>query len=67
VLRLKEETEKERQEREAQGLAALTSDDAKMFQLNMVINNKSSTMTSNKDVLYIESIMFLLQTLVIKI
>jgi len=67
VLRLKEETEKERQEREAQGLAALTSDDAKMFQFNMVINNKSSTMTNTKDVLYIESVMFLLQTLVIKI
>lgn len=33
----------------------------------MVINNRSSTMTNNKDVLYIESIMFLLQTLVIKL
>jgi hypothetical protein len=33
VIRLKEETEKERQEREAQGLSTLTNDDAKIFQL----------------------------------
>ena len=43
VLRIKKETEKEKLEREAKGLAALTSDDAKMFQLNSIINKKSST------------------------
>jgi hypothetical protein len=42
VLKLKQETDHERKEREAQGLSALTSDDAKMFQLQMLINNKSS-------------------------
>jgi hypothetical protein len=42
ILKLKRETDNERKEREAQGLSALTSDDAKMFQLQMVINNKSS-------------------------
>ena len=43
VLRIKKETEKEKLEREAKELAALTSDDAKMFQLNSIINKKSST------------------------
>lgn len=82
-LRLKE-TEKERKEREASGRNAPTSDDAKMFLLQMVINSKQSTSSRPKestaeasdsspgsqnapDVLYIESIMFLLQTLVIKV
>ena len=66
-MRLKDETERERLERESQGLSTLTSDDAKMFHLQVTINNKSSEQNDKKDVLYIESIVFLLQTLVIKV
>jgi hypothetical protein len=38
-----------------------------MFHLQVTINNKSSEQNDKKDVLYIESIVFLLQTLVIKV
>lgn len=58
-----EETEKERQEREQFGLDGFTSENAKMFMSEIVISKKAK----QKDVVYIESIIFLMQTLQIHI
>ena len=65
LLRLEDETEKEKLEREAQGLGTLTSDDAKLFRLEMVVSNNHLESSDSKlaEVLYIENIMFLLQTI----
>ena len=53
------ETEKERQEREQLGLDGFTNETAKMFMSEIVINKKANS----KDVVYIERIVFLMQTL----
>ena len=53
------ETEKERQEREQLGLDGFTNENAKMFMSEIVINKKANS----KDVVYIERIVFLMQTL----
>lgn len=53
------ETEKERQEREQLGLDGFTNENAKMFTSEIVINKKANS----TGVVYIESIVFLMQTL----
>jgi hypothetical protein len=53
------ETEKERQEREQLGNDLFTDENAKMFMSEIVINKKANS----KDVVYIERIVFLMQTL----
>lgn len=57
------ETEKERQEREQLGLDGFTNENAKIFMSEIVINKKANS----KDVVYIERIVFLMQTLQIQI
>lgn len=64
-FKLERETEKERQEREEAGLDNLTSETAKMFLLEIIVDKKA--ISSKLDVVYIDSISFLVQTLQIKI
>lgn len=64
-VRLERETAKEREEREKSGLANLSDDTARIFQLE-IIGNKNA-LGASSDVIYIEKIMFLVQTLQIKI
>jgi hypothetical protein len=64
AFQLEHESDKERQEREAQGLSNLTDETAKMFQSQIVLNNEARR---HNDVVHIDSIVFLVQTLQIKI
>ena len=61
VVRLEKETDKQREERESQGLDNMNSQNAKMFNSEIFINKKVKS--EKNDVVYIESIKFLLQTL----
>jgi hypothetical protein len=64
-FKLERETEKERQEREEAGLDNLTSETAKMFLLEVRVDKKA--ISSKQEVVYIDNITFLVQTLQIKI
>jgi hypothetical protein len=56
-----EETETEKQERELLGADGFTSENAKAFQSEVVVSKKENI----SEVVYIESIVFLMQTLII--
>lgn len=58
IFQLEHESDKERAEREQQGLSTLTEETAKMFQSQIEINSKASKRQNG--VLYIESMAFLL-------
>jgi len=66
-LRVAELIEQDKNDKLKHHLHSVSSDDAKMFQFQMVINNETSEMNDKKDILYIEHIAFLLQTLNIKV
>lgn len=59
-LRVAELLEQDKNDKVKQQQLSVSSDDAKMFQFQMVINNESSEMNDKKDILYIEHIAFLL-------
>jgi len=64
-FKLERETEKEAKEREEARLENLTNETARMFQLQVSINKRNHDARS--DVVHVESIIFLVQTLTIKI
>ena len=64
-FKLERETEKEAKEREEARLENLTSETARMFQLQVSISKRNHD--ERNDVVHVESIIFLVQTLTIKI
>lgn len=64
-FKLERETEKEAKEREEARLENLTNETARMFQLQVAINKRNHD--ERNEVVHVESIIFLVQTLTIKI